>query len=251
MDNNGILCVIPARGGSRGLKDKNILSLCGKPTVMWTVEQAQKELGKENVYVSTESSHITSILKDWDVPIIKRPKSLATDESPIEDTLRHAYFHFAKRQKGPKIIVWLQADCPVRFPGRITQVLQKLQEESYYTAVATVKKVKERPEWMKRVVNGGNPTLSSGVFYGNRVPYRRQDLSDLYLLDGSATAMRVPELLYHTEGGLHKFLGDRVGYIEQTFPYTLDIDNIWDFRLAETVLKEIGENEVRNSGGLT
>ena len=86
-----ILGIIPARGGSKRLVNKNIKELGGKHLIEWTIESAIKSKTFCDILISTDSKEVSSIVKKYDVLIPwLRPSNLATDESKIIDVLRHA-----------------------------------------------------------------------------------------------------------------------------------------------------------------
>lgn len=89
---NRTVAVIPARGGSKGIADKNIRDFEGKPLIAWTIKTALQAKGIDRVLVSTDSNRIAAIALEHgaEVPFM-RPSHIATAETPIEPVLRHAY----------------------------------------------------------------------------------------------------------------------------------------------------------------
>ena len=92
------IIVIPARGNSKGIKKKNLINFCGKPLLHWTIIQAKKSKTIGTVIVTTDSSKIAKIARNYGaiVPFI-RPKSLAGSLSSTEDTLKHALITYEKQ----------------------------------------------------------------------------------------------------------------------------------------------------------
>src|SRR3972149_3230515 len=90
-NNNKIVCVIPARGGSKGLPGKNIKKLLDKPLIAYTIEHAKSSKYIDRVIVSTDSQDIADVAKQYkaEVPFI-RPGELASDNSSTLDVLIHA-----------------------------------------------------------------------------------------------------------------------------------------------------------------
>ena len=89
--NNNILGLILARSGSKGIKQKNISKLCGKPLIAWTINSALKSKRLTDVILSTDSTTIAKIGKKFgaDVPFI-RPLKFSKDKSPSIDAIEHA-----------------------------------------------------------------------------------------------------------------------------------------------------------------
>ena len=105
-----IVCIIPARGGSKRIPGKNIMQFCGKPLIAWSIEQAKASKYIEEVYVSSDSYKILRISGEYGALAIKRPEELATDTSLSEDALLHALDYM----DSPDVIVFLQVTSPVR-----------------------------------------------------------------------------------------------------------------------------------------
>ena len=84
-----ILGIIPARGGSKGLKRKNIKKLCGKPLLEWSIEAAKESMLLDRFVVSTEDPEIESISKKAGAEVIHRPKYLSSDTAIITDVMKH------------------------------------------------------------------------------------------------------------------------------------------------------------------
>lgn len=229
-----ILCIIPARGGSKRLKNKNIIPLFGKPIIGYTILSALKSRLINKIVVSTDDSKIEKVSRKYGIQVIKRPKEYAADTSPIEQALRHAVNYLEEKEKySTDLVVWLQANVPVRKDGQIDNVLMKLIS-SGVDSVVTVYRVSQYPLWMKKMDNRGFIfPLSSGV-----KEYRSQDVKPLYLLDGSIVAMRRQPLM-ETEGklGAHIYLGKKTIGIIQEKRYTIEIDDREDLNLAKFYLQ--------------
>ena len=84
------IAIIPARGGSKSIPKKNIIPLCGKPLIAWSIEHAHASTYIDDVYVTTDDKQIAAVSKQCGAQIIKRPSKLATDTSSSEDALLHA-----------------------------------------------------------------------------------------------------------------------------------------------------------------
>jgi len=112
------ICIIAARGGSKGVPNKNIRLLAGKPLISYTIEKALTSNIFSSVVVSTEDPHIAKIAKKYgaDVPF-KRPKKLATDKANMDDVLYHAIKELFKLGYDFEVVVNL--DCTVPFIRKI------------------------------------------------------------------------------------------------------------------------------------
>ena len=105
-----IVCVIGARGGSKGVSNKNIRPLLGKPLIAWSIEQAKQCSLINRVIVSTDSPEISEVAKKYnaDVPFV-RPKELATDNAGKWEVWQHA-LEQCEKIYGEKIAVQLPSN---------------------------------------------------------------------------------------------------------------------------------------------
>lgn len=228
------LCIIPARGGSKRLKNKNIIPLLGKPIIAYSIASALESKLVNKIVVSTDDPKIIRVSQEYGIQAIKRPKEYSTDTAPIEQALRHAVSYLNKKENySADIIVWLQANVPIRKKGQIDAVINKLLITGADSAV-TVYQVSQYPLWMKRMDKRGfiSP-LSAGI-----KEYRSQDVEPLYLLDGAIVAMR-REALMSTSGksGAHIYLGKTTAGIIQEKKYTIEVDDKEDLDLAKFYLQ--------------
>lgn len=231
-----ILCVIPARGKSKRLKNKNILLLNAKPVITYTIEAALDSKLVNHIVVSTDDSKISLIAKQCGVETVKRPTKYSTDMAPIEEALRHALKSFEiKTGIVVDILVCLQANVPVRKKGQIDKVIRKLMSSRADSAV-TVSPVRQYPLWMKKMSRNGLLT----PLFPKVKKYRFQDVEPLYLLDGAVVAVRRNTLM-GTEGmsGAHVFLGKTVIGVVQSREYAIEIDHREDLVESEFYLKKL------------
>lgn len=226
-----IVGVIPARGGSKGLPGKNTKPINGKPMIAYVIEAARAAKRLDRVIVSTDADYIADVALEFGAEVIRRPENIAGDTAPIEESLRHVVRTLREKENAETdVTVLMQANVPIRPEGAIDAVVDKLLS-SNFDSVVTAFSVNQRPQWMKRVEN------DRIIPYMECKEYRRQNVEQLYLLDGAVMAVRVP-VLFATEGrmGVHLYLGDNVGCYIQDRMYSTDVDSEEDFRLAEVIL---------------
>jgi len=237
-----VLTIIPARGGSKGVKNKNIKPLLGKPLIYYTIDAALESNLTDKIVVSTDDDLIAKTCDNYGVQVIRRPPEYSTDSSPIELALRHAVKYLEKNKNfSPDIVVWLQANVPIRKKGQIDAVIQKLIDTQADSAI-TVTEVTQRPELMKKFVDDDQL-----VALVKTKKYRRQDFSDLYIVDGAVIAVK-KDVLMKTEGltGAHIFLGEDVRGVVEEAKYAIEIDDPFDFEVAEglLLLDEVRETNI-------
>ena len=110
-----ILSIIPARGGSKEIPKKNIISIGGKPLIAWTVEASIQSKYINRTIVSSDSAEILRISRKFGAETLKRPSYLSTDKSPSEPVISHTLTYLQKKERyQPDIIVFLQPTSPLR-----------------------------------------------------------------------------------------------------------------------------------------
>ena len=227
-----VVGIIPARGGSDRLKDKNILTLCGKPLIAYTIEAAQKAESLDRVIVSTDSKDIAAVSRKWGVEVVMRPAGLASATSPIDDSLRHVVTHLEETEGyQTDIVVLMQANVPIRANGVIDKVVDTALKTGA-DSVATAYEVNQHPEWMKRLISD-----RAVPYMKPSGSYRMQDLEKLYLIDGAAAAIRTNTLM-KTRGNktVHAYLGQDIRLVIQDRIYSIEIDDEDDLKMAKSLL---------------
>lgn len=218
------------------LHGKNTMLIRGKPLIAYTIQAAKRAHLLGRVIVSTDDDEISRVAVRFGAEVVTRPHDLARDDSPIDETYRHVLTYIAETDGfAPEIVVCMQANIPIRREGEIDAVIQRLMDTPWATAVATAKRITERPEWMKRLKDGMTGEIAPFVDAG--VNYREQDLPDLYLLDGATIAVR-SKVLKGTAGDrrVHAYLGDPVVIHIHELCYSIEIDDWEDFKLVEYLL---------------
>lgn len=122
-----ILTVITARGGSKGIPRKNLVLLCGKPLLVYTIESALGAKLNGKVVVSTDDSEISSVAKANGAEVIKRPDEISLDTSSTESALLHALDVMEQRGFFPDAVLTLQPTSPFRKPETIRKFVDKFE----------------------------------------------------------------------------------------------------------------------------
>ncbi len=201
-----ILGVIPARGGSKGIKKKNIRPIAGKPLIAWTIEAACESKLLDRIVVSTEDAEIANVAREWGAEVIDRPEDLATDTATTLSVLQDLL------AKVPAdIVVLLQCTSPVRTPGLIDTCIRKYLE-SGADAVAT--------------------GYMCNLFEWGTYSARRQELKEFFHDDGNVYVINVENI---RNGNL--FAGKRETIIVSR-ECTFEIDDEFDFWINEQILKK-------------
>lgn len=130
IDKHRVLCVIPARGGSKGVPRKNIKDLAGKPLIAYSIEQALQSRYIDRVIISTEDREIADISKSYgaEVPFM-RPVELAGDDIPTVDVLLHAIHWMEEEEKYDfDILVLLHVTTPLRNSNDVDSCIELMKE---------------------------------------------------------------------------------------------------------------------------
>lgn len=196
-----IVAIIPARGGSKGLKDKNIKILKKKPLIYWSIKSAKESKKIDDLFVSTEDIKIKSIAIKYGCKVIDRPKQLSRDSSKTIDVLKHAI-----KVTKADVIVCIQPTSPKRPQGLIDHCL-KLYIEKKIDSLATGRTIYHY-EWGK---------------FNN---LSRQKLKGWFWDDGSIYILNAKDILKN------KWVGKKIYKYELGKKYNLlEIDDIDDFNI--------------------
>jgi len=126
------LAIIPARGGSKGIINKNTKSFCGQPLIYWTINLAKKIKEIDRVIVSTDSEKISNLSKKFGAEVpFSRPRKLAGSKTSVEEVLNHAYLNLLETEGyKPDSIVLLFPTNPLRKKEHIQKSIKKFYSES-------------------------------------------------------------------------------------------------------------------------
>ena len=223
-----LFCLIPARGGSRGIAGKNIAPLCGKPLIAWTIELALRLPGAK-VQVTTDSRGIAKAAREFGAGVIERPAKLAGDGTPMLPVVRHAIESMIARGEHPDFIVLLQPTSPLRSVEDVMGAVGLFKSGSY-DMVTTVTELPHPLEWTFRLGKQNTLVPVADVVLG-----RRQDAAKLYSLNGAVYVFKKEYAL-----SAQDLFSGRVGAYVMPRERSLDIDEPIDLKIAECLLSAKG-----------
>jgi CMP-N,N'-diacetyllegionaminic acid synthase len=125
MNKNLFVALIPARGGSKGLKKKNLYPVNNKPLISWTIESAISSHSLEKIFVSSDDNSILEIASKEGVTCIERPANLAEDSSSMESVIMHSIEQIDKQGVEFKYLILLQPTSPLRDSNDIDLACKK------------------------------------------------------------------------------------------------------------------------------
>ncbi len=217
-----IIAIIPARGGSKGIPDKNIMDFCGKPLLAWSILQARQAKTVNAVYVTSDDEAILKVAEDYGATPLRRPDALSTDTATSEAALLHAIDHIEKERAAKiDLVVFLQATSPLRTSEDIDGGVQKLIDENADSLFSSGR-LEDFFIWQE--TEEGLKSLNFD--YSRRL--RRQDVKPQYVENGSIYLFK-PHVLRATNNRL----GGRIGTYEMDFWKTWEIDSMEDKALCE------------------
>lgn len=224
-----VLAVIAARGGSKGIPHKNLLPLCGKPLIAWSVEQARAAKNVTEVAVSSDSDEILAVAERYGAVGVKRPAAIAGDTATSESAWIHA-LDAREAAVGPfDLILSLQATSPIREASDLDAALTQYDAEGW-DSLLSVCEIEDFFNW-KQLPDG----CADAVNYDWRSRRRRQEIEKRYLENGSfyitPTAM-----MRQTQNRL----GGRIGMFLMDRHKMFQIDRPEDVQLCAAILKGYG-----------
>lgn len=224
-----LLALIPARGGSKRVPNKNIRPLGEKPLISWTIEAARSAPELMDVLVSTDSPAIAQAAETAGalVPWL-RPAELATDTATSIAVCMHAVDWYEQEKGLVDGLILLQPTSPFRSTYSIRRGVE-LFHQNPQRSVVSLSLAESHPMWCYKINGDG----MSPFIVGGNLPTRSQELPPAYVING-AIYIASPNYLRRHGGFIG---GDTVPLIMDDPRETLDIDTEWDWKLAELSVK--------------
>lgn len=221
------IAIILARGGSKGIPNKNIIDFCGKPLIAWTIENCL-DGGANSVWVSSDSDEILSIASKFGANTIKRPNDISGDFATSESAWLHALNYV--ESLGKIQIDWIlapQVTSPLRESSDIKKAIS-LANENINDSFFSCSIAEDLFFWQK---NEAGKLDSINYDWRNRK--RRQDIPSQYIENGSFYLFK-PEVLRSTN---NRF-GSKIGLVEMEFWKMFEIDSFDDLKMCSALMKE-------------
>jgi CMP-N,N'-diacetyllegionaminic acid synthase len=239
MLKNKILCVIPARGGSKEIPDKNIIHLNDKPLINWTIEAAINSKFISKIIVSTDSNEIAkiSLLAGAEVPFI-RPKELSTDGASSMSVIKHAVDFFSYQGEIYDLVVMLQPTSPLRNSDDIDKAIESYlkHRKGKEATLVSCCSVNSKYNWIMEKKD------NRAVFVNNNLPVNlsRQELNLLFLPNGAI-------FIANTKNLQESFYTSDIIMYEMKESHSVDIDTLKDLQAAHDY---IVKDKMDSSNGL-
>ena len=227
-----ILGVTLARGGSKGIKNKNLTKINGKPLIYFTIKEAKKCKKITNYIVSTDSNKIKKVAEKYKVEVpFLRPKKFSKDSSTSASALKHALIECEKiYNKKFDFVVELMATNPLKSAVDIDNIVNILLKNNADSVIAVNQLFDHHPARIKKIVKGKICDFS----VKENLESRRQDLKpNAYIRSGSIYAMSRKFVMKEKR----YFSGKSLAYILPS-NRTINIDDENDLLIAKKKLKK-------------
>ncbi len=224
---SSVAALIPARSGSKSIKDKNLKLLSGYSLLEWSIQAAKKSTLIDRVFLSTDSKEYAKIGINCgaEVPFI-RPKNISTDTSSDYEFVYHAINKFSEIEYSPKYIVHIRPTTPLRDPEIIDKAISSFCKESHYHSLRSVH---EMSETSYKTFEINDNVLTPLSFLRNKnidTNAPRQDFPITYQANGYVDVLRKDRIIQKKE--LH---GSKImPFITNT---AQEVDSMEDFEYLE------------------
>lgn len=228
------LGIILARSGSRGLPDKCVRELLGRPLIQYTFDHATASRRLSAVVITTDSEPAKNLARNAGIEVIDRPAELATDDAPVDSAARHAVEVWERAHtETVDVVVLLYGNIPVRDTNLIDRAIEHLIDSGGDSVRSVARVAKQHPDWLHHL-DGDRMTQ----FQENSI-YRRQDLAPLYYHDGAVAVVTRRALFgaLDTPDDHQAFWGGDRRALIQRAEDAVDVDEPIDLLLAEAVLR--------------
>ncbi len=237
-----IIAIIPARGGSKGIPNKNLKPVNGHPLLAWSIAAARASAKVDRIIVSTDSAEIAVVAKNYgaEVPFL-RPAEIADDQSRDLAFLQHALAWFLKEENVvPEFLVQLRPTSPLRTGEIIDDAISRMQENRAADSLRVVTKAPITP--YKMWVLEGDSQLKPLLTLPNVAePFNepRQSLPQIHWQIGTLDVIRSSTILEQ-----HSVSGKNMLGVEVPGHWALDIDTLDDLNRASSALNEAPFSEL-------
>lgn len=226
-----ICATVHARGGSKGLKNKNLKKFCGKPLISHSIKIARSIKKINKIIVSTDSKKIAKISKQFKSEVCIRPKNLAHDKADIWKSWQHLMKFLKKNNdKMPDLIVDIPTTSPLRNKEDLNKSIEKFLKNKKSDILLTVVEARRNPYFNMVKVN--KKGFIDIVINPKKHIFNRQKAPKIFDV---CTVAYVTTPNYILENS-HMFKGN-VDYYEIDKSRSIDIDDLHDFNLAEIMYR--------------
>lgn len=221
-----VLAMIPARGGSKGIKNKNIIEVKGKPLIAYTIEAAKKSKYIDTVMVSTDSEAIKDVALQWGAAVpFMRPEELASDAAKTIDAVMHTVNFYREHADIYDYFVLLQPTSPLRSAEDIDGAIEKFLNCGERD-LASISEVTDSPVLIRKIVDS---TIMEKLLDVTST-VRRQEMPKYYRINGGIYITKIDKLSSEMS------FNDSSVYYLMKKQHAIDIDEYVDLAVLEYYL---------------
>lgn len=232
-ENNAI--IITAKGGNQSIGNKNIVPILGKPLVEYPIAASKNCTTSENIYLSTENSHIKKIATQHNIHIIDRPALLATEKSEHKDVIKHAVEYITSINPEIENFVVLLGNTVMTTSGLIDKAFSMLHEEDCDSVVSAWKAQDDHPYRALRLSEEGYVTPFLNVDCSSN----RQSYPDVFFYDQGVWAFKKQCALLMEGPKPWVWLGKKCKMIERLWVTGRDVHSWIDLSASSWYLTQI------------
>lgn len=222
-----VLAMIPARGGSKGIRNKNIIEVKGKPLIAYTIDAANQSKYIDTVMVSTDSEVIKDVALQWGAKVpFMRPKELASDTAKTIDAVMYTVNYYRDNADIYDYFVLLQPTSPLRSAGDIDGAIEKFLNCGERD-LASISEVTDSPVLIREIIDD---TIMDKLL-GETSTIRRQEMPKYYRINGGIYITKIENLSVETS-----FNDSSVYYLMEK-EHAVDIDEYVDLAILEYYLR--------------
>jgi len=223
-----VVAIIPARGGSKRIKNKNIIKFQGKPLIAWTIEAAIQSDLFQRIIVSTDDEDIARIAIEWGAEVPFYREKFADDNSPVSlatvDTLKKVMNYYDEKYED---IIQLMPNCPMRTGKDIQDAYNYFTGNNIIFQISAFQFGWMNPWWAAELDKNFTPRP---IFKNQELNKRSQDLSDLFCPTGAIWIARCENLIAE-----QSFYGSNHIFFPMDWKNAVDIDEYNDLEMAEAI----------------
>ena len=221
------IAIILARGGSKGIKNKNIIKINGRPLIYWSIKSCLKSKKIQSVWVSSDSRKILSLSKKYGANTVTRPKTISGSLSTSESAWIHALKYINSKIRDIDAVVGIQPTSPIRPSKLIDHAINKFYKKKF-DSLFTSQKTNHHPFlWTKR----GDKFIAN--YSLNKRPMRQQ-IKNKYFENGSFYIFNASKFLKKK----CRLFG-KIGTYEMSKIYSFQIDGKEDLKIINSLLKDL------------
>lgn len=231
MTRKQVIAIIPARGNSKRLPNKNVRPFLGRPLISYTIAAAHNAKLIDRVIVSTESPKVAAVARKFGAEVFQRPAVLAKDTTSMNEVIQNVLNDLVQKQVQVESIVVLFPTAPLRTAADIDGAVRLARKHSEYESVASYCEAKVAP-YAGLVLSRGR---LSHLLETSRKLYRYQDSPRLYTLNGAVWVLNPTRIALLN----NNMLGDRTFGFEMPAVRSIDIDTEFDLFIAECIARRL------------